>query len=143
MAADMARMADDRRTMGRLVTVLDEELGDQAAPCGRARQDLRQWQRCGPHCLGFIEPGLAQVLTPQALDAALRDCRADLYQAAAQTLRMAGVAPNHVGSVIAAGGYNLMGFVAEEALRLYPAAQLLRSEAFTAVVNGLALAFTR
>ena len=80
------------------------------------------------------------MLTPQALDAALRDCRADLYQAAAQTLRMAGVAPNDVGSVILVGGSSLMGFVAEEALRLCPAAQLLRSEAFTAVVDGLALA---
>ena len=62
---------------------------------------------------------------------------------AAQTLAMAGVAPGQVGSVILVGGSSLMGLVAEEALRLCPAAQLLRSEAFTAVVDGLALAAAR
>ena len=143
MAADMARMADDRRTMGRLVTVLDEELGHELAFAVERGKIAANGSDAGRIAMGFIEPGLAQVLTPQALDAALRDCRADLYQAAAQTLRMAGVAPNDVGSVILVGGSSLMGFVAEEALRLCPAAQLLRSEAFTAVVDGLALAAAR
>ena len=143
MAADMARMADDRRAMDRLVTVLDEELGHELAFAVERGKIAANGSDDGRIAMGFIEPGLAQPLTPQALDAALRDCRADLYQAAAQTLRMAGVAPNDVGSVILVGGSSLMGFVAEEALRLCPAAQLLRSEAFTAVVDGLALAAAR
>ncbi len=143
MAADMARMADDRRAMDRLVTVLDEELGHELAFAVERGKIAANGSDDGRIAMGFIEPGLAQPLTPQALDAALRDCRADLYEAAAETLRMAGVAPNDVGSVILVGGSSLMGFVAEEALRLCPAAQLLRSEAFTAVVDGLALAAAR
>lgn len=143
MAADMARMADDRRAMDRLVTVLDEELGHELAFAVERGKIAANGSDDGRIAMGFIEPGLAQPLTPQALDAALRDCRADLYEAAAETLRMAGVAPNDVGSVILVGGSSLMGFVADEALRLCPAAQLLRSEAFTAVVDGLALAAAR
>lgn len=78
-----------------------------------------------------------------SLNAALANCRDDLYQAAAQTLQMAGIAPGDVGSVILVGGSSLMGLVTDEALRLCPAARLLRSEAFTAVVDGLALAAAR
>ncbi len=143
MAADMARMAEDRAAMDRLVTVLDEELGHELAFAVERGKIAANDGGNGRIAMGFIQPGLAQPLDRQALDAALEDCRAELYQAAAQTLAMAGVAPGQVGSVILVGGSSLMGLVAEEALRLCPAAQLLRSEAFTAVVDGLALAAAR
>ncbi|HRM74655.1 MAG TPA: Hsp70 family protein, partial [Paracoccus sp. (in: a-proteobacteria)] len=143
MAADMARMAVDRPAMDRLVTVLDEELGHELAFAVERGKIGANDAGDGRIAMGFVQPGLAQVLTPQALDAALTTCRTELYEAAAQTLRMAGVAPGDVGRVILVGGSSLMGFVAEEALRLCPAAQILRSEAFTAVVDGLALAAAR
>jgi hypothetical chaperone protein len=143
MAADMARMAVDRPAMDRLVTVLDEELGHELAFAVERGKIAANDGGAGRIAMGFIEPGLAQQLTRQDLDAALGDCRADLYEAAAQTLNMAGIAPRDVGSVILVGGSSLMGFVGAEALRLCPAAQLLRSEAFTAVVDGLALAAAR
>lgn len=143
MAVEMARMAVDRPAMDRLVTVLEEELGHELAFAVERGKIGANGTGDGRIAMGFVQPGLAQVLTPQALDAALSTCRTELSEAAAQTLRMAGVAPGDVGHVILVGGSSLMGFVAEEALRLCPAAQLLRSEAFTAVVDGLALAAAR
>jgi len=51
-----------------------------------------------------------------------------------------GVAPGQVSSVILVGGSSLMGLVQEEAQDICSTATLRRSEAFTAVVDGLALA---
>ncbi|WP_104493899.1 Hsp70 family protein [Paracoccus denitrificans] len=143
MAADMARMAVDRAAMERLVTVLDEELGHElafAVERGKIAANAGEGPRIA---MGFVEPGLAPPISPASLDAALSGYRADLREAAAETLRLAGIAPAQVGSVILVGGSSLMGLVAEEALRLCPGAQLRRSEAFTAVVDGLALATAR
>jgi hypothetical chaperone protein len=57
-----------------------------------------------------------------------------------ETLRLAGVRAEQVGSVILVGGSSLMQMIASEAQALCPTARLCRSEAFTAVVDGLALA---
>lgn len=140
MAAGMARMAVDRKAMDRLVAVLDEELGHElafAVERGKIAANAGEGARIA---MGFVEPGLAPEISPASLEAALSDCRRDLAQAAAETLRLAGIAPGQVGSVILVGGSSLMGFVAAEALRLCPGAQLRRAGAFTAVVDGLALA---
>ena len=90
--------------------------------------------------MGFITPNLAQQITPQSLDSALSDNRALLRDAAAETLRMAGVSPDEIGRIVLVGGSSLMRFVSDEASALCPNAQVLHSEAFTAVVDGLALA---
>lgn len=140
MAAEMARMAVDRAAMDRLVAVLDEELGHElafAVERGKIAANAGEGARIA---MGFVEPGLAPAISPAALDAALAGHRAELHEAAAETLRLAGIAPAQVGSVILVGGSSLMGLVADEALRLCPGAQLLRAGAFTAVVDGLALA---
>ena len=50
------------------------------------------------------------------------------------------VRPDDIGRVILVGGSSLMGFVTAEARALCPTAEILQSEAFTAVVDGLALA---
>ncbi|KRW97055.1 Hsp70 family protein [Paracoccus sp. MKU1] len=140
MAAEMARMAVDRATMDRLVAVLDEELGHElafAVERGKIAANAGAGARIA---MGFVAPGLAPAISPASLNAALADHRTELHRAAAETLRLAGIAPGQVGSVILVGGSSLMGFVADEALRLCPGAQLLRAGAFTAVVDGLALA---
>ena len=58
----------------------------------------------------------------------------------AETLAMAGVAPGEIASVVLVGGSSLMTMVSAEARGVCPEAELYRSEAFTAVVDGLALA---
>lgn len=143
MAAGMARMAVEPRKLGRLVAVLDEELGHElafAVERGKIEANAGDGARIA---MGFIEPGLAQPITPAALAAVLADCGVALHAAAAETLRLAGVAPGQVGSVILVGGSSLMGLVGDAALRLCPEARLLRASAFTAVVDGLAIAAAR
>ena len=56
------------------------------------------------------------------------------------TLRLADIAPDRIASVILVGGSSLMNMIAAEAGAACPKAELHRSEAFTAVVDGLALA---
>ena len=93
--------------------------------------------------MGFIERGLAATVTQDSLDATLGDARSQLSKAIIETLAMAGVGQGDIGRVILVGGSSLMGFVSAEVSALCPDAEILRSEAFTAVVDGLALAINR
>lgn len=141
MVADMVRLAVDPERMGRLLTVLEEELGHELAfAVERGKIAANGGTGAAQIGMGFITPNLSQEITPQSLDSALSDNRALLRDAAAETLRMAGVSPDEIGRIVLVGGSSLMRFVSEEASALCPNAQVLRSEAFTAVVDGLALA---
>ena len=141
MVAGMVRMAVDRPKMERLATVLEEELGHELAfAVERGQIAANNRTNDARIAMGFIERGLSQPVTPDSLDQALAAYRAELEEAAAETLRRAGVAPSAVGRVILVGGSSLMTLVGEAAARLCPQARILRSEAFTAVVDGLALA---
>ncbi|WP_435166733.1 Hsp70 family protein [Falsirhodobacter sp. 1013] len=141
MVAGMVRMAVDRRKMERLATVLEEELGHELAfAVERGKIAANNRTNDARIAMGFIERGLSQPVTPDSLNQALAAYRADLEEAAAETLRRAGVAPAAVGRVILVGGSSLMTLVGEAAAQLCPQARILRSEAFTAVVDGLALA---
>lgn len=143
MAADLAKFAVDRPAMDRLVAVLDEELGHELAFAVERGKIAANGGDAAAIQMGFIEPGLKRPVSPQSLDAALTTYRADLIQAARQTLVMAGITPDDIDSVILVGGSSLMGLVSSVATELCPAATILRSEAFTAVVDGLALATAR
>ncbi|MEM6744890.1 MAG: Hsp70 family protein, partial [Pseudomonadota bacterium] len=90
--------------------------------------------------LGLLEPGLVAPLTPRTLAVGLGRERGALREAAATTLEAAGTSPDAVARVILVGGSSLMGFVSEEMGALCPRAEILRAKAFTAVVDGLALA---
>ena len=141
MVADMVRLAVDPERMGRLLTVLEEELGHELAfAVERGKIAANGGTGAAQIGMGFITPNLSQEITPQSLDSALSDNRALLRDAAAETLRMAGVGPDEIGRIVLVGGSSLMRFVSEEASALCPNVQVLRSEAFTAVVDGLALA---
>ncbi|MDK3019807.1 Hsp70 family protein [Pseudodonghicola flavimaris] len=139
--ARMAKLAVAPEQMGRLVTVLEEELGHElafAVEKGKIAANsgvAEAWVE-----MGFIDRGLRQPVTGDSLDRALTAYRAELRAAAAETLQLAGVAPEAIGRVILVGGSSLMRAVSEEAMALCPDATVLRSEAFTAVVDGLALA---
>lgn len=140
MAADMAKYAVDRAAMDRLVAVLDEELGHELAFAVERGKIAANGGDAAAIQMGFIQPGLKSPVGPDTLAAALAAYRADLLQAARQTLDLAGVAARDIDSVILVGGSSLMGLVSSAAAELCPAATILRSEAFTAVVDGLALA---
>lgn len=141
MVAGMVRVAVERQKMERLATVLEEELGHEiafAVEKGKIAANMRE--EAARIALGFVEPRLACDVTPASLDAALARYRADLAEAMAETLRLAGLAPGDVSRVVFVGGASLMHLVTEEAARLFPQATMQQGDAFTAVVDGLALA---
>ncbi len=136
----MVRAAVDPRQMERFATVIEDELGHELAFAVERGKIAANGAAEGRIAMGFIEPGLTAVITAESLNAALSDARSRLRGAAAETLDMAGVAPADIGRVILVGGSSLMALVAGESQALCPGARILRSEAFTAVVDGLALA---
>ncbi|MFT3687559.1 Hsp70 family protein [Paenirhodobacter sp.] len=136
----MVRSAVEPQRMARFATVIEDELGHELAFAVERGKIAANGAAEGRIAMGFIEKGLSAGITAASLNAALHDARLRLREAAALTLAMAGVAPGDVGRVILVGGSSLMAVVAEESTALCPGARLLRSEAFTAVVDGLALA---
>ena len=139
--ADMVRLAVETRQMQRLATVLEDELGhDLAFAVEKGKIAANSGAGAAQVGMGLIEPGLAAPVTADSLNAALASFRGDLWEAAAETLRMAGLTPAEVGTVVLVGGSSLMRIVPEVMLALCPGATLRTTEAFTAVVDGLALA---
>ncbi|MDS9467848.1 Hsp70 family protein [Paracoccus sp. MBLB3053] len=144
MAQDMARLAVDRKAMGHLVTVLDEELGHELAfAVEHGKIAANAGDEAARIAMGFVAPGLGCDITPASLDRALMSYRADLLDAARETIEMSGARPDQIDRVILVGGSSLMGLVRDVAQTLCPNAELKHSEAFTAVVDGLALATSR
>jgi hypothetical chaperone protein len=143
MVSDMARLAVDGPAMARFVRVLEDELGHEIAfAVERAKIGANGDGGQGRIDLGIVEKGLARALETNEMNRDLASNRAALGLAARDTLDMAGVTPDSIARVILVGGSSLMGFVSDEMQTLCPKATLLRSEAFTAVVDGLALATT-
>lgn len=144
MVSDMVRMAVDQKKMDRFATVLEMELGHELAfTIERGKIAVNQSTRQVSIDMGFIEKGLSQTVTPQSLNAVLAENQAQLGEAATTTLDMAKLQPDDVGRIILVGGSSLMSFVSDEMRLLCPKAEILRSQAFTAVVDGLALAIGR
>lgn len=141
LATDMVKMAVEPAVLGRFKTVLDEELGHGLAfAVERGKIAANRDGGLGRIAMDEIEPGLSALVTPDSLDAALLTHRSALRQAAAETLAMAGCSPSDVGEVILVGGSSLMRLVGDEMRALLPQAPIRSAEAFTAVVDGLALA---
>lgn len=139
--AQMRKRAVEPRRLERLASVLEHELGHElAAAVERGKIEANAGKPGAMIRLGKIERGLYAEIDAAALAASLARHRADLRAAAAETCKLAGVAPETVGRVILVGGSSLMAMVAEEAQALCPQATVAQGDAFTAVVDGLALA---
>ncbi|MGB3408689.1 MAG: Hsp70 family protein [Jannaschia sp.] len=139
MVTQMHRLAVDPATLGRLAAVLDLELGHEVAfEVERGKIDANAGR--GRIDLGAVSPGLEVVLGAGDLGQVLRRDRTQLFEAAQQTLTLSNVRPDSVSRLILVGGSSLMGFVADTMSELCPAAEVLRAQAFTAVVDGLAIA---
>ena len=140
LAAQMVRLAADPDRMARLVTVLTDELGhDLAFAVERGKIDANTGDdaRIG---MGFIQPKLTAQISAQSLGDALQSFGAELEGAVAETLARADVTADAIGDVVLVGGSSLMRLVTNLAARILPHARQHRSEAFTAVADGLALA---
>ncbi|MTE00734.1 Hsp70 family protein [Paracoccus sp. YIM 132242] len=138
-AQQMARLAEDPAALARLVAVLRDELGHDLAFAVERGKIAANGGTGTRIAMGFIEPGLAAPISGTSLSDALQDHGRALDQALAHTLARAGLSPGDINSVVLVGGSSLMGLVSDLAARHLPGARIRRSEAFTAVVDGLAL----
>ncbi|TCO72823.1 Hsp70 family protein [Rhodovulum euryhalinum] len=139
--ADLVRHAVDPAPMRRLAAVIEHRLGhDLAFAVERGKIAANAAAPGARIDMGCIEPGLAVPVTAGMMNAALSDCRDRLRTALYETLVLARVPPAEIGSVVLVGGSSLMSLVEAEARAVCPAARLVRADAFTAVVDGLALA---
>jgi len=144
LVADMQRHAVDQGPMQRLARVIADQSGhDLAFAVERGKIAANGGAPGAAIAMGMAEPGLTAAITPASLNAALLGYRDALRSAMLETLFRAGVAPGAVGSVVLVGGSSLMALVAAESRAVCRAARIERSEVFTAVVDGLALATAR
>lgn len=140
LAARMARLAVDPARMDRLVTVLTDESGHDLAFAVERGKIAANGGSDARIDMGFIQPHLAAPICDGSLHRALETHEADLEEAVSETLARAGVSAADIGDVVMVGGSSLMRLVTDLAARMMPGTRLHRSEAFTAVVDGLALA---
>lgn len=142
--AAMVKLAVKPRLMRRLATVVQTECGhDLAFAVERGKIAANGGDAGARIDMGRIEAGLAVPITATTSDKALSRFRSALSDAVLHTCHLAGLAPEAVRTVILVGGSSLMAIIGHEARAQFPAATLRNSEAFTAVVDGLALATGR
>lgn len=141
LVEDLLVHAVEPDKVGRLKSVIEEHLGHEMAFAVEAgkiaangddgRADIS---------LGFVEKGLATPITKGSMNGALGEFRDKLRAAVYQTLMQAQVAPMQIDTIVLVGGSSLMQIVQEDVQAICTSAKVEMSEAFTAVVDGLALA---
>ncbi|EKE68001.1 Hsp70 family protein [Celeribacter baekdonensis] len=140
LARDLARHAVEPEKLVRLIEVLEAELGHDIAFAVEAAKIGANGGKDAAVNLSLVEKGLSAPLTPADLAVCLAGNRAELSEAIRDTLALAGLAPDAIGAVVYVGGSSLMDVVARATEEVLPQARALRGEAFTAVIDGLALA---
>ena len=145
MAAEFARLGVEPVLFERLKTVLEMELGHDiafAVEAGKIQLNKPDVTDAGID-LRQIAPQLWARLTQDALDTVLAEHAAAISACAVETLALAGVTADRIGKVVFVGGSSLMQVVEDAMIALFPNAELERTEAFTAVADGLAIAASR
>ena len=138
---DMLKHAVQPRRITRLQTVITHELGHALAfAVEKGKIAANNGASTAFVDMGMVEPRLVAPVDGETLGLSLAEQSGRLRDAIAETLTRANVTPDQVGSVILVGGSSLMGLVRDAARAVCPDAPQHLSEAFTAVVDGLALA---
>ena len=138
---ELARQAAEPSKLGRLVTVLEEELGhDLAFAVERGKINANDPQHRNPVIdLRLLERGLAAPLGAGEMAQSLAEMSAQITESAAETLRRAEVSPSALDRIILVGGSSLLGAIQQRLRALCPNAELETGNAMTAVADGLAL----
>jgi hypothetical chaperone protein len=137
---DLARHAIEPHKLARLVTVIEDRLGHALAFAVEAGKIGANTGAGAEIDMAAIEPGLAHPVTPASLAGALAPYRDALRAAIEDVLTQAGLRPGGIGTVVLVGGSSLLGMIPEVAGSVCPDARIARAQAFTAVIDGLALA---
>lgn len=142
-AEDLARHAVEPERLGRLVKVLEEELGHDiafAVEAGKIAANTPDAPAPPEIDLGIVEKNLRVPLPAALMAASLAGMAQDMAQAARDTVEMAGIAPDEVDRLIYVGGSSLMGVVDRAMRQSFPRAEVEQGAALTAVAEGLARA---
>ncbi|MFT6228630.1 MAG: putative chaperone protein [Paracoccaceae bacterium] len=142
-AEAMRRLAVEPEKFARLCRVLNHELGHDLAFAAERGKIAANHAGGAAIDLGKIERGLCAPITPASLAHATAPHAARIAACAVETLAMAGLPASAVDAVIFVGGSSLMHAVTGAMERLLPGATLRHSNAFTAVIDGLAIASAR
>ncbi|WP_444455568.1 Hsp70 family protein [Rhodobacter capsulatus] len=141
--AHLAKFAVEPRPIARLARVIEDELGhDLAFAVERGKIEANAGKPGAMIRMGKIERGLYAEIDAVSMAAALTRARAELDAALAETCRLASIAPEAVETAILVGGSSLMGLVSDAVTAAFPQARQAQGDAFTAVVDGLALTAT-
>jgi hypothetical chaperone protein len=140
LVLDLQRHAVEPDKIARLFEVIEAELGHDVAFAVEAGKIAVNSDGQGVIDLGLVEKGLSAVLDDAKMSASLERFKKELSEATTETLALAGLAPENIGAVVYVGGTSLMSIVPQAIAQVVPNARSIQSEAFTAVVDGLAIA---
>jgi hypothetical chaperone protein len=141
LAAEMVRLAHQPEKLARLAKVLENELGhDISFAVERGKIAANGGAERASILLDRIEPGLAVLLSAEALTESLARHADALAEGARETLRIAGLEVACVQNVVYVGGSSLLSMVSKTMQEQFPQAVHSFSEVFTAVADGLAIA---
>lgn len=143
LAEGLEKLALDPHPFARLVTVLEEELGHDiafAVETGKIQTNTSDKSQID---LQFIEKELQAALHRDQLNASLHIHADKIADAAIATLKDTNISATQVDKVIFVGGSSLMQNIEHAIAPLFPNAELKYSNAFTAIIDGLAIASGR
>lgn len=141
LVADLHRQAVNKPLFARFESVLEHELGHEmafAVERGKIHANKELYDATNIN-LDFIEPRLAVHVTAGDLMRSLTGHAQKIQDCAKETLAMADVPATSVDTVIFVGGSSLMSVVEDAMIDIFPSASLKHADAFTAIVDGLAI----
>lgn len=138
-AADLRNLFADPTPHQRLMQVLKEREGHRiAGVVEQAKLTVAEADQAMMD-LGFIEAGLSACLTAEQAAQSLAAALGRISAAARQTVADAGVAPEAVQAVYFTGGSTGLPALRAAIAAHFPAARVVRGEAFASVATGLGL----
>ena len=141
--AQMAKLAVEPVKFARLLTVLDMEMGHDIAFAVERGKIAANRIEGGVIDLSLVEKGLRLPLAKAQMAAGLESYAAQIRAAAVETCAIAGVPVTDVARIVFVGGSSLMAVVEAGMRSEFPRAAFEYANAFTAVVDGLAIAANR
>ena len=140
LARDLAQYAVEPKKLGRLVSVLGDELGHDIAFAVEAGKIAANGAGTGQIDLAVVERGLGVSLGADQVHALLGGMTRQMAEAAVFTLAQADVAPQAVTHLVFVGGSSLMQVTRGALADVFPEAAVHHGSALTAIVDGLSLA---
>lgn len=143
LAEDLHKLALNKEPFSRLITVLEEELGHDIAFAVEDGKIETNNSGLSDIALSFIEANLSIQLTTEKLGNSLEEHGNKISESALETLKIADCTADQVDKVIFVGGSSQMKIIEQSIAPHFKDAKMLYSNAFTAIVDGLAIASGR